>query len=47
MPGALGWFGLMPVVPMTLISALLMVLVSLATRPPSAETLGRYGFRVP
>jgi SSS family solute:Na+ symporter len=46
-PGALVWFGFMPVVPMTLISALLMVVVSLATRPPSAETLGRYGYRVP
>jgi SSS family solute:Na+ symporter len=41
-PGALAWFGLMPVVPMTVISALLMVVVSLATPPPSAETLRRY-----
>jgi SSS family solute:Na+ symporter len=41
-PGALAWFGLLPVVPMTLVSALLMVIVSLATRPPSAETVARY-----
>jgi SSS family solute:Na+ symporter len=36
--------GLLPVVPMTLISAALMVVVSLATRPtrPSALTLARY-----
>jgi solute:Na+ symporter, SSS family len=41
-PGALAWFGLMPVVPMTIISGLLMVMVSLMTRPPSAATLQRY-----
>ena len=41
-PGALAWFGLMPVVPMTLISCGLMFTVSLATRPPSAETIARY-----
>jgi solute:Na+ symporter, SSS family len=41
-PGALAWFGVMPVVPMTLVSAGLMVAVSLMTRPPSAETLERY-----
>jgi SSS family solute:Na+ symporter len=40
--GTLGWFGLMPVVPMTIISALLMVGVSLATPPPSRETIARY-----
>lgn len=40
--GALAWFGLMPVVPMTLISCALMVVVSLATPPPSAETTARY-----
>lgn len=34
--------GLMPVVPMTLISALLVVLASLATAPPSEVTLRRY-----
>jgi SSS family solute:Na+ symporter len=42
-PGALAWFGLMPVVPMTIISALMMTVVSLATRAPSAATLARYG----
>ena len=31
-PGALAWFGLMPVVPMTLISCVLMVVVSLVRR---------------
>ena len=41
-PGALAWFGLMPVVPMTLIAAALMVVVSLVTRPPAPETLERY-----
>jgi hypothetical protein len=42
-PGALAWFGLMPVVPMTLIAAALMVVVSLVTRSPRRETLARYG----
>lgn len=41
-PGALAWFGLMPVVPMTIVAALLMIVVSLATRPPSAATISRY-----
>lgn len=41
-PGALAWWGLLPVVPMTLISCALMVVVSLVTPPPSAETLRRY-----
>jgi SSS family solute:Na+ symporter len=41
-PGALAWFGLMPVVPMTIASAALMIGVSLATRPPSARTIERY-----
>jgi SSS family solute:Na+ symporter len=41
-PGALAWYGLLPVVPMTLISCLLMVVVSLLTAPPSAETVERY-----
>jgi SSS family solute:Na+ symporter len=41
-PGALAWFGLMPVVPMTIISLLLMFAVSLVTRPPSHATLARY-----
>jgi SSS family solute:Na+ symporter len=41
-PGALAWFGLMPVVPMTLISCMLMIVVSLMTRPPSQDTIARY-----
>jgi SSS family solute:Na+ symporter len=41
-PGALAWFGMMPVVPMTLISCVLMFLVSLATTPPSPITIARY-----
>jgi solute:Na+ symporter, SSS family len=41
-PGALAWYGLMPVVPMTIISGLLMIVVSLVTRPPSAKTIERY-----
>jgi hypothetical protein len=32
----------MPVVPMVLVSALLMILVSLATRKPSPATVERY-----
>ena len=43
-PGALAWFGLLPVVPMTLISVLLMIIVSAATPPPSSRTLARYGW---
>lgn len=34
--------GFLPVVPMTIISALLMWAVSLATRKPSPDTIGRY-----
>jgi SSS family solute:Na+ symporter len=41
-PGALAWFGLMPVVPMTIVSALLMGAVSAVTPPPSAATVQRY-----
>jgi len=41
-PGGLAWFGLMPVVPMTLVSGALMIAVSLLTRPPSAATIARY-----
>ncbi len=41
-PGALVWNGFTPVVPMTLISCALMVVVSLMTRPPSDETIARY-----
>jgi Na+/proline symporter len=35
-------FGFMPVVPMVLVSALLMIVVSLATRKPRPETVARY-----
>jgi Na+/proline symporter len=41
-PGALAWYGLLPVVPMTLISCVLMVTISLMTPPPSAATVERY-----
>jgi solute:Na+ symporter, SSS family len=41
-PGALAWFGLMPVVPMTVISCVLMITVSLVTPPPSSQTIDRY-----
>jgi SSS family solute:Na+ symporter len=41
-PGTLTWFGLMPVVPMTIGSCVLMIVVSLATRPASAGTIARY-----
>lgn len=41
-PGALAWYGLMPVVPMTLTSCALMLGVSLMTPPPSARTIERY-----
>jgi SSS family solute:Na+ symporter len=43
-PGGLSMFGFLPVVPMTIVSALLMVVVSLATPPPSRETIARYGW---
>jgi solute:Na+ symporter, SSS family len=42
-PGALAWGGLMPVVPMTIISCVLMGIVSLATPAPSAATIEKYG----
>ena len=41
-PGALAWAGLMPVVPITLIAAGLMIAVSLITRPPSLATVGKF-----
>jgi SSS family solute:Na+ symporter len=44
-PGALAWFGLLPVVPMTLTSCMLMIVVSLVTQAPSDGTLDRYGWR--
>jgi hypothetical protein len=34
--------GVLPVVPMTIVSALLMWAVSLATRKPAPETIARY-----
>ena len=40
--GGLSVLGLLPVVPMVLISSLLLVLVSAATPRPSAQTLARY-----
>ncbi len=43
-PGALAWFGLLPVVPMTIIAIVLMIGVSLLTPPPSPRTLARYGW---
>jgi SSS family solute:Na+ symporter len=43
-PGSLAWFGLLPVGPMTVISCVLMIGVSLLTRRPSAATLARYGW---
>jgi SSS family solute:Na+ symporter len=41
-PGGTAVFGLMPVVPMVLISLLLMIAVSLLTRKPGQQTLIRY-----
>ena len=41
-PGGTAVFGFMPVVPMVIISALLMWVVSLATSKPSRETVAKY-----
>jgi solute:Na+ symporter, SSS family len=41
-PGGTAVFGFLPVVPMVLISALLMIVVSLITQKPSATTVARY-----
>jgi solute:Na+ symporter, SSS family len=41
-PGGTAVFGFMPVVPMVLVSALLMVIVSLATKKPSQSTVAKY-----
>ncbi len=41
-PGGTTVFGFMPVVPMVLVSALLMIVVSLLTPRPSDATLSRY-----
>jgi solute:Na+ symporter, SSS family len=43
-PGGLAMFGFLAVVPMTVVSALLMIVVSLLTPPPSRETTARYGW---
>jgi SSS family solute:Na+ symporter len=41
-PGGTAVFGFMPVVPMVLISALLMIVVSLMTKKPATTTVARY-----
>jgi SSS family solute:Na+ symporter len=41
-PGGTAVFGFMPVVPMVLMSALLMIVVSLLTQKPAASTVARY-----
>jgi solute:Na+ symporter, SSS family len=41
-PGGTAVFKFMPVVPMVLVSALLMVLVSLATKKPAQSTIAKY-----
>lgn len=41
-PGGTAVFGLMPVVPMTIVSAFLLVVVSVRTRKPGATALMRY-----
>ena len=46
-PGGTAIFGFMPVVPITLASALVMGIVSVLTPKPSAETLARYFPAVP
>jgi len=45
-PGGTAVFGFMPVVPMVIVSALLMLLVSLATNKPKQATIAKY-FQVP
>jgi SSS family solute:Na+ symporter len=44
-PGGTAFFGFMPVVPMTVISSALLILVSMATATPSPTTVTRYCFR--
>ena len=41
-PGGTAVFGFMPVVPMVLISALLMIVVSMMTKKPGASTMAKY-----
>ncbi|HVQ38420.1 MAG TPA: sodium:solute symporter family protein [Pyrinomonadaceae bacterium] len=46
-PGGTAVFGFMPVVPMVIVSALLMILVSMMTRKPSTATVAKYFFDSP
>jgi len=47
-PGGTAVFGFMPVVPMVIVSALLMIFVSMATQKPAGSTLAKYfGSRKP
>ena len=41
-PGGTAVFGFMPVVPMVIVSALLMIVVSMMTKKPAASTLAKY-----
>jgi hypothetical protein len=41
-PGGTAVFGFMPVVPMVIVSALLMVVVSLVTSKPKQTTIAKY-----
>jgi Na+/proline symporter len=41
-PGGTAVFGFMPVVPMVIVSALLMIVVSKMTRKPADSTLAKY-----
>jgi solute:Na+ symporter, SSS family len=41
-PGGTSVFGLLPVVPMTIVSAILMIVVSLMTAKPTETTMSRY-----
>jgi Na+/proline symporter len=41
-PAGTSVFGLLPVVPMVIVSALLMIVVSLMTKKPSKKTVSRY-----
>lgn len=43
-PGGTAVFGFMPVVPMVIVSALLMIVVSMMTRKPSQATVAKYFF---
>jgi Na+/proline symporter len=44
-PAGTAVFGLLPVVPMVIISSLLMIVVSLMTTRPSEATVSRYFLR--